>query len=87
MLLSRSQVERLLDQQRLIEEVGIGGDEGDLGAIPGEIVEREQRLEACDAAADDDHPPTHEAESMTEIGVVPSVKTHTPTAAFHGCGS
>ena len=86
-LLGRPQVERLLDQQRLVEEVGIGGDEGDLGAIPGEIVEREQGLEACDAAAHDDHPPTHAAESMTEIGAVPSVKTHTPTAAFHGCGS
>ena len=86
-LLGRPLVGRLLDQQRLVEEVGIGGDEGDLSPILSEIVEREQGLETRDAAADDEHPPTHAAESMTEIGVAPSVKTHTPTSAFHGCGS
>ena len=64
-LLRRSEVERLLDQQRLIEEVGIGGDEDELGAITRQIVQRHQRLQSGNAAADDDHSTLHEARSIT----------------------
>ena len=60
-LLRRPEVERLLDQQRLVDEVGIGGDEGQLGAIAGQIVQRHQRLQPGDAAADDHDSPVHEA--------------------------
>ena len=64
-LLRRPEVERLLDQQRLIEEVGIGGNEDEFDAITRKIVQRHQRLQPGNAAADDDHSTLHEARSIT----------------------
>jgi len=45
--------ERLLDDERLDHEVGLRRDEHELGEIPGKVVQRQHRLEACDAPADD----------------------------------
>ena len=57
-LLGRAEAEGLLHQQRLVDEVRLGGDQGEAGALAGEIAQREQRLHACDAAADDADPRT-----------------------------
>jgi hypothetical protein len=45
--------ERLLDDQRLVGELGLGGDQRDLGAVGGEVKYCQQGLQAGDAAAED----------------------------------
>ena len=47
--------ERLGDGKRAVDEVRGGGDEGQLDALAAESAEREERLEAGDAAAGDDN--------------------------------
>jgi len=51
--LGRSERERLLDQQRLVDEVRLGREQRQLEAVPGELAQRQQRLQAGDAAAGD----------------------------------
>ena len=53
--LGGAEVERLLDEQRLVEEVGLRGDQGQGGPVAGQVVQCEQGLDSRDAAPDDDH--------------------------------
>ena len=76
---ARAEVERLLDQQRLVEEVGAGRDERHLGAIARQIVERQQRLQPGDAAAEDHNPSLHHARIAHPPQIMPDpVKPHGP---------
>ena len=51
-LLGWPEPERLLDQQRLVDEVGIGCNQCDPGGLAGEVMQREQGLNAGDTAAE-----------------------------------
>ena len=46
--------EQVRDEQRLVDEVGLGVDERELDAVAGEIVEPEKRLDPGDPATGDD---------------------------------
>lgn len=49
------QGEQLLDAERLVGELRVGRHKGDAYAVPGEIAERQQRLQARDPAAGDQY--------------------------------
>jgi hypothetical protein len=51
---SRPKIERLLDQQRLVEKVGIGRNQRLSYPISSEVGEGEESLEARDTTANDD---------------------------------
>ena len=53
--LGRTEVEGLLDEQRLVEEVGLGATRS-APSVPAEIAQREQGLEAGDTTAHDHDP-------------------------------
>jgi hypothetical protein len=53
--LGRPEVERLLDQQRLVEEVGLRRDQRRRNPVAGKVTQRQKRLEPRHAPANDHH--------------------------------
>ena len=72
---ARARPERLGDRQRPVGDVTSGGDDADVEAIPGEVLERQEPFEGADATAGDDdmwgHSHTVAPPAAADIGVHP----------------
>jgi hypothetical protein len=69
-LVSRSwpKIERLLDEQRLVEEIGIGIDQRLRHPVCGEVGEGEKRLQPRDATVHDDNAGAFAARVSCHLG-------------------
>ena len=55
MTLRGPEIERLLDQQRLVDEVGLWGDQGQRDPVARQITQCQQGLEPRHTAPDNEH--------------------------------
>ena len=57
--------ERLLDRQRLVNEIGFGSQQSQVGQIAGEVGQGQSRFEPGDPAAGDQDPGRHQADTTS----------------------